>query len=221
VIRAVLVSSANLSDELQGTMLYRSNVERLAALELEDVRRHAEQGRPDVVVVDSALPGAATLVAALRQDALTRPLAIVALGRTDFGSSQLDLLEAGANAILPLPPGADWDDRLMRLVHVPIRKATRLPVEMAIEGGLRGGLRFAGRSLNISVNGVLIECRQPLEVGDDLRLAFELPAGHGPVKATGTVVRVTPPQRYGVEITSVEGDGRVRIKRYVESGSAD
>ena len=172
-------------------------------------------------MVDSALPGAATLVAALRQDALTRPLAIVALGRTDFGSSQLDLLEAGANAILPLPPGADWDDRLMRLVHVPIRKATRLPVEMAIEGGLRGGLRFAGRSVNISVNGVLIDCRQPLEVGDDLRLAFELPAGHGPVKATGTVVRVTPPQRYGVEITSVEGDGRVRIKRYVESGSAD
>jgi CheY-like chemotaxis protein len=221
VIRAVLVSSVELSGELQGTLLYRSNVERLAARELEDVRRHAEQGRPDVVVVDSALPGAATLVAALRQDALTRPLAIVALGRSDFGSSQLDLLEAGANAILPLPPGADWDDRLMRLVHVPIRKATRLPVEMAIEGGLRGGLCFPGRSLNISVNGVLIECRQPLEVGDDLRLAFELPAGHGPVKATGTVVRVTPPQRYGVEITSVEGDGRVRIKRYVESGSAD
>lgn len=221
MIRAVLVSSVELSGELQGTLLYRSNVERLAALDLEDVRRHAEQGRPDVVVVDSALPGAVTLVAALRQDALTRPLAIVALGRTEFGSGQLDLLEAGANAILPLPPGADWDDRLMRLVHVPIRKATRLPVEMAIEGGLRGGLRFAGRAVNISVNGVLIECRQPLEVGDDLRLAFELPAGHGPVKATGTVVRVTPPQRYGVEITSVEGDGRVRIKRYVESGSAD
>jgi CheY-like chemotaxis protein len=221
VIRAVLVSNANLSDELQGTLLYRSNVERLAALDLEDVRRHAQQGRPDVVVVDSALPGAASLVAALRQDALTRQLAIVALGRSDFGSSQLDLLEAGANAILPLPPGADWDDRLMRLVHVPIRKATRLPVDVAIEGGLRGGQRFSGRSLNLSVNGVLIECRQPLDVGDDLRLGFELPAGHGPVRATGTVVRLTPPQRYGVEITSAEGDGRVRIKRYVESGGAD
>jgi CheY-like chemotaxis protein len=221
LIRAVLVSASELGQELRETMLYRSNVERLAAQELSDVRRHAEQGRPDVVVVDSAMPGAAALVAALRQDALTRPLAIVALGRSEFGSSHLDLLEAGANAILPLPPGADWDDRLMRLVHVPMRKATRLAVEMAIEGGLRGGLRFSGRSLNISVNGVFIECRQSLEVGDDLRLAFELPAGFGPVRATGTVVRVTSRQRHGVEITSVEGDGRVRIKRYVESSPPD
>lgn len=221
MIRAVLVSSGDLANELQGTMLYRSNVERLTAQELAEVRRHAEQGLPDVVVVDSALPGAASLVAALRQDALTRPLAIVALGRSDFDSRQIDLLEAGANAILPLPPGADWDDRLMRLVHVPVRKAARLPVEMAVEGGLRGGLRFVGRSLNLSVNGMLIECRQQLEVGDDLRLAFVLPAGHGPVRATGTVVRLTTQQRCGVEITSVEGDGRVRIKRYVESASAD
>ncbi len=221
MIRAVLVSATELVHELHETMLYRSNVERLAAQELSDVRRYAEQGRPDVVVVDSALPGAVALVAALRQDALTRPLAIVALGRSEFGSGHLDLLEAGANAILPLPPGADWDDRLMRLVHVPMRKAVRLPVEIAIEGGLRGGLRFAGRSLNLSVNGVLIESRQPLEVGDDLRLAFELPSGFGRVRATATVVRVTPPQRFGVEITSVEGDGRVRIKRYVEASPTD
>ena len=51
-----------------------------------------------------------------------------------------------------------------------------------------------GRALNLSVNGVLLECRQPLEVGDDLRLAFELPAPQGRVRGTGTVVRQRPPQ---------------------------
>ena len=109
----------------------------------------------------------------------------------------------------------------MRLVHVPVRKATRLPVDIAVEGGMRGGLRFSGRALNLSVNGVLLECGQALDVGDDLRLLFQLPAGHGAVTATGTVVRLRPPQQYGIEITSVEGDGRVRIKRYVESGLPD
>jgi CheY-like chemotaxis protein len=220
LIRAVVVSAADLSSELQGTMLYRDNVERCPAKGLSEVRELALAGRPDVVVVDSALPGAAALVAALRQDQATRQVAIVALGRSEFSFGHIDLLEAGANAILPLPPGADWDDRLIRLVHVPVRKSTRLPVDLAIEGGMRGGLRFPGRALNLSVNGVLIECRQPLEVGDDLRLAFELPV-HGVVRATGTVVRLRPTQQYGVEITSVEGDGRVRVKRYVESSVPD
>jgi CheY-like chemotaxis protein len=221
MIRAVVVSVADLSRDLSGTLLYRSNVERLAAAGYADVRRLAQEGRPDVVVVDSALPGAAALVASLRQDPCTRPVAIVALARSEFSFGHLDLLDAGANAILPLPPGADWDDRLMRLVHVPVRKATRLPVDIAVEGGMRGGLRFSGRALNLSVNGVLLECGQALDVGDDLRLLFQLPAGHGAVTATGTVVRLRPPQHYGIEITSVEGDGRVRIKRYVESSLPD
>lgn len=221
MIRAIVVSAADLSRELHGTLLYRSNVERCPATGLSEVRQLALAGRPDVVVVDSALPGAAALVAGLRQDPATRQLAIVALGRSEFSFGHLDLLEAGANAILPLPPGADWDDRLMRLVHVPVRKSTRLPVDLAIEGGMRGGLCFPGRAINLSVNGALIDCKQALEVGDDLRLVLTLPGEHGVVRGTGTVVRLRPPQQYGVEITSVEGDGRVRIKRYVESGVPD
>jgi Tfp pilus assembly protein PilZ len=108
----------------------------------------------------------------------------------------------------------------MRLIHVPLRRATRFLVDIAIEGGLRSGQRFSGRALNLSVNGLLLECRQPLEIGDDVRLTFDLPDSPGTVVATGTLVRQTPPHHFGVEITSVEGDGRVRIKRFVESGPA-
>ncbi|HXY38225.1 MAG TPA: PilZ domain-containing protein, partial [Vicinamibacteria bacterium] len=112
------------------------------------------------------------------------------------------------------------DDRLVRLVRVPLRAATRLSVDVAVEGGLRGGARFGGRALNLSVNGLLLECRQPLEVGDDLRLGFELP-GFGTVSAAGTVVRARPPHQYGVEITTAAEEGRQHIKRYVDSGPAD
>ncbi len=220
MIRAVLVSAIDLSRELHATVLFRHNVERLPATAASDVRRHAAQGRVDVIVVDSAICGASGLVAALRQDPLTRPTAIVALGRSEFGLGQLDILQAGANAILPLPPGADWDDRLMRLLNVPIRKVTHLAVELVIEGGLRGGRCAGGRLLNLSVHGLLLECGGEIEIGDDLRLAFELAGGHGRVSGTGTVVREAQPQHFGVELTHIEGDGRVRIKRYVES-SAD
>ena len=220
MLRAALLSPSDLAADLGETALFRSNVDRLSAATVEDVRRAAGEGRLDVVVVDSALPDAPGVVSLLRQDPITRPTAIVALGRAEFSVDYLDLLEAGANAILPLPPGHDWDDRLMRLIHVPVRRATRFPVDLAIEGGLRSGLALSGRAVNLSVHGMLIECAQPLEVGEDVRLSLRMPAGYGGVRGTGTVVRLAAERRFGVELTHLEEDGRVRIKRFVEAGDA-
>ncbi len=167
------------------------------------------------------MPGAAAIVAALRQDPITRPTAIVALGRSEFGFDHLDLLEAGANAILPLPPGHDWDDRLMRLIHVPVRRATRFPVDMALEGGLRNGITFTGRALNLSVHGVLLECRQPLNVGEDLRFSFEMPGAQGESRGRAPWSGRPPRTTSAWSSPTSEGDGRVRIKRYVESNGPD
>ena len=221
MMRAAIAAPTDLARELGGTVLFRSNVERVLVSGVEEIRRLADEGQLDVVVVDSALSGAAGLVAALRQEPVTRSTAIVALGRWELGFDHLDLLEAGANAILPLPPGHDWDDRLVRLVHVPVRRATRFPVDIAIEGGLESGLSFTGRALNLSVHGLLLECAHCLHVGEDLRFCFAIPGGEGIVCGTGTVVRAAAPDRFGVELTHVEGDGRVRIKRYVDSGPSD
>ncbi len=221
MIRALVVAPSDLAAELGGTALFRTNVERLRADGADEVRRAAGQGRVDIVVVDSAVPAAASVVAALRQDPVTRPTAIVVLGRTEFGFDHLEMLEAGANAILPLPAGQDWDDRLMRLIHVPVRKAARFAVDVAFEGGVRGGASLTGRALDLSVHGLLLECRHRLEVGEDLRFSFVLPGEEGGVRGTGTVVRVASRHLFGVELTHVDGDGRVRIKRYVEGGRGD
>jgi len=221
VIRAVVVAASDLAPELGDTVLFRHNVERLRASRAEDVWKAAGEGRLDVVVVDAAMPGAAEIVAALRQDPSTRPTAIVALGRSEFGFGHLDLLEAGANAILTLPPDHDWDDRLIRLIRVPVRRATRFPVDVTLEGGRHNGMTLIGRALNLSVHGLLLECHQPLRVGEELRFSFEMPGAQGGVQGTGAVVRAASAQHFGVEFTHVEGDGRVRIKRFVESGGPD
>jgi CheY-like chemotaxis protein len=221
VIRAAIVTRTDLTAELRGTALFRRNVQRVVVSGADEVCRIADQGRLDVVVVDSAIPGAAAVVAALRQNPLTRVTAIVALGRSEFGFDHLDLLEAGANAILPLPPGHDWDDRLMRIIHVPVRRAARFPVDLALEGGLQTGLSVKGRALNLSVHGLLLECDHPLQVGEDIRFSFEMPGHQAGIRGTGTVVRAAAAHHFGVELTHVEGEGRVRIKRYVETGRPD
>ena len=217
MIRVAIAAPSDLSGELGETVLFRSNVERTRVSGTEEVRRLADAGRLDVVVVDSSFSGAAALVADLRQDPATRSTPIVALGRWELGFDQLGLLEAGANAILPLPPGHDWDDRLMRFIHVPVRRATRFPVDMAIEGGLKSGMTFTARAVNLSVHGLLLECPHALEVGEDLRFSFLMPGVDAVICGMGTVIREAGTDRFGVELTHVDGDGRVRIKRYVES----
>ena len=76
MIRAVLLSPSSLVSELGGTVLFRQNVDRVAASTIDEVRNLADGGRADVVVVDSALPNAAGLVSAIRQDPTTRATAI-------------------------------------------------------------------------------------------------------------------------------------------------
>lgn len=215
MINVVIVSARDIQDQLRGTLLFRSNVARIRASSLDEVRRAAQAGKVDVVLVDAALPDAPALAAALRQEPLTRGLSIAGLGQSEFGLVLLELLESGVNAVLPLPPGADWDDRLMRLFHVPARKVARFPVSFAVGVDRGPGEPFEGRALDLSVHGLLLQSSFPLEVGEDLRLAFHLPGG--PVRGTGTVVRLASPEGVGVELTSVEGDGRVQIKRFVES----
>ena len=215
MINVVIVSARDLQDQLRGTLLFRSNVARIRASGLDEVRRAAQAGTVDVVLVDAALSDAPALAAALRREPLTRGLSIAGLGQSDFGLVLVELLESGVNAVLPLPPGADWDDRLMRLFHVPARKVARFPVSFAVGVGRGRGEPFEGRALDLSVHGLLLQSGFPLQVGEDLRLAFDLPGG--PVRGTGTVVRLASPEGVGVELTSVEGDGRVQIKRFVVS----
>ncbi len=217
MIRAVIVSASDLEDQLRETLLFRQNVARIRASGVAEVRQAARGGRVDIVIVDAAFPDAPALAAALRREPLTRGLSIAGLGQPDLGLALVELLESGVNAILPLPPGADWDDRLMRLVHVPERKVVRFPVGFAVGVGRSQAEPFEGRAFNLSVHGLLLQSSFPLEIGEDLQLAFELPDSGGKVRGTGTVVRLAHPKGVGIEITSVEGNGRVRIKRFVEA----
>lgn len=218
---ALILSLDPLESELGQTVLWGRSMERRLARSLDEARRHAAGRRPDIIVVDQRFPDAPAAVAALRQDGRTHAVSIVALARGDFDPAELELIQAGANAILRLPPGADWDDRLVRLIHVPARREVRLAVHLILLDRDEAGERvLAVLGLNLSVNGMLVEADRPLRIGEDVQFAFRLPGSPEVVAGSGTVVRESEESRFGIELTHVQGDGRVRIKRFVESGGA-
>jgi len=216
---ALICSQEDLQPELGHTVLWRTGIERHVATRLEDARTMAVAVRPDIVVVDRDLPGSYELIVALREDPGTRRVSIAIVARGDLDPAELALLEAGANAILRLPPGPDWDERLMRLLDVPARREARLPVELGVDAlGTGVGERVPAQALNLSRSGILIETAAELRVGDELELEFQL-AGDG-VVARGRVVRQAGPRLFGVEFAPLVPGAAERIERFVGAAEA-
>ena len=215
----LICSPSDLSVELGGSAVWRDGMERLFAARQDEALTLLLAARPDLVLLDRDLPEAGSLVAAVRRDPSTRGTSLVVVARGDFEPAEVELLEAGANAILRLPAGPEWDDRLDRMFAVPIRRNARIPVCLEVAGETESGpATVLGTVRNLGARGMLLETTAPLEVGEDVDFSFRLDDGDEPVRGCGRVVRQAAPSRFGVEFYGLEGDGTERVRRFVAAG---
>ena len=216
---ALICSQENLQLELGDTVLWLAGIERHVARGLEEARTMAVAARPAIVVVDRDLPRADELIAALREDPGTSRVSIAIVARGDLDPAELALLQAGANEILRLPPGPDFDERLVRLLDVPARREAHLRVELGVDTlGTGVGERLPAHAVNLSRSGILIETAVELGVGDELELEFSLEGED--VLARGRVVRRGEPRLFGVQFAPLPEYAAVRIRRFVGSPEA-
>lgn len=215
---ALLCCEADLEADLRGTVLWRADFERHLARRLEDAQLMALTETPELVVVERELSWAPELVRVLRAEPLTRAVSIAVVTRGEFNPREVELLEAGANAVLRLPVGPDWDERLSRLAHVPTRAEARCGVDFEVDATVRQGApSLRGVALDLSTTGMLLQSPVELSVGEDVDFRFHLP-GAGPLVAgCGRVVRQAGERRYGVEFYGLEGQGGEDVRRYVEA----
>jgi hypothetical protein len=214
---AVLICShaADLKADLGETLLWRHDVERHVVSKMEEARMLAVAARPRLVVIDRDLPWAARAVSALREDPSTRGLSVVVMARGDFDAAEVELLECGANAILRLPAGPEWNDRLQRLMDVPVRKEARFPVSFRVETSSNGGGPTNAQALNLSASGMLIETAAALGMQDEVQLHFRLPPAPDPVRVGGQVVRLAAPSQFGLEFRGLGPEETKRIQGYL------
>jgi PilZ domain-containing protein len=209
-----LLCSAGPLPELKQTVLARHDVERRFARTADEVRRATRDFRPDIAVVDGALAGLKDVILGLRR--YPRQVSIVVVAREGMAADSVELIEAGANAVLSLPPGPDWDKALSRLSTVPPRKHTRVPVYFELEVHIPGQLHIGlGTILNLSIHGALIETEHPLQLGDALEVRFRLPAPAGPVQGNARVLRLDAARRFGVEFFGLAGKGHEAVSAFV------
>ncbi len=202
------------SQGLEGTLLWRGGVKRQSAGTLAEAQNALAGSRFDILVLDRDLPGVEDLIRALRADERQRAISIVVAARGDMRPSELQLLDSGANAILRLPAGPEWDQRLSRLVSVPPRKAVRAPVRLELEGRTLLDMQLAHATiLNLSVTGMLLETDRPLDLQSELSFSFFLPQFSTPIVGRGRVVRHAGGGRFGIEFDELPPEARDAIGR--------
>jgi hypothetical protein len=209
-----LVCSEGPMPELAETILGRREVDRRFARTADEVRRITRDTRPDIAVVDGAFGAVREVVTSLRR--YPRQVSIVVLAREGMPANEVQLMEAGANAVLMPPPGPGWDAALSRLATVPPRKHTRVPVYFESEVRMSGKPHIGlGTILNLSIHGALIETDHPLQLGDTLEIRFRLPPPAGGVQGLARVLRLDAASRFGLEFTRLEGEGRDVVSGFV------
>jgi two-component system, cell cycle sensor histidine kinase and response regulator CckA len=218
-MQRVLIFSTGDISQLNATCIGAPAVQRVHAQDESSAVLQAREHQPRLTIVDAQTPGAVGLIRRLRLDPRTRDTGIVALSASSDLSDEIDLRKAGANLVLARPfDAARWDAPIRRLLDVPPRRAGRIQATFEVwDGPGASHRRLKGTALNISLNGILLECRRVLPIGTKLDVVLSLPAGE--VRALAEVVRDAGGRRTGhragLQFLVLRGEAAPRINLFV------
>lgn len=199
----LICSTRPLERDLQDTVLFRSGIERQLVRSAAEVQTRLAAGSVALLCIHRQVPGIEALIKALRRSPTLKRVSILVFSEDDFDPSEVEVLEAGANAILRLPPGDDFDERVGRLIEVPSRRDVRLPVRLQVAASSGFGATVPVLAQNISSSGVLIESNHPLNMGDEVSVALRFEESGEIFSAIAHITRTVGINRYGAKFTSI------------------
>ena len=214
----LICSNRPLDRDLKDTVLFRSGIEREFVRSAADVQARVASGGVALVCLHRQMAGIEALIKALRRSPALKKISVIVLSEDDFDPSEVEVLEAGANAILRLPPADDFNERVGRLIEVPARRDVRLPVRLQVSASAGFGATVPVLAQNLSVSGILIESNHPLSMGDEISVALRFEESGEIFAATAHVTRTAGPNRYGARFDSIT-KGEEALKNFLASAS--
>ena len=212
MLRALICSKRDLRPELAETVIGRQGVEAYRVEKFADARLVGSSLGVQVILVDRDFPNVAGFIRQLRQEPLTRDRSIAVLARGSRPDTDTEVLTAGANAILRLPPDAGWDERFSKLLTVPVRQQARILVHIEV----MSDPEYPAAILNLSPGGMLLATHRALQVGDEIGFRFTLP-DKTTVAGRGRVARDARPAGFGIEFINLEGEGKDAVLTFLRT----
>jgi CheY-like chemotaxis protein len=220
--RVLISASPDVIAALDRSILRRSGVERVLALQPEHAVDAIRTSKPDLVILgETAGNDSCAMLRRLRSDPATRNVQIAVV--SDVPPSQAEeanLRRAGANVVLSAEMIPDMsEESIDQLLEVPLRREAEVPVRFVVWSHVGpDNPPLEGRSINVSIRGLLLRTPEPVDIGSKLELTFRLPHDDFEIRAVGKAVREHPRgdgTQIGVEFLILRDVARDRIRKYV------
>lgn len=215
----LLVDHSRGSLLLQETILRRREAAIITALAGSDGLARARADRPQLIMFGFDLfdMNAPEFCREIRADAAVRSTSLMLVCDRDCPEHADLCLSAGCNDVIYRPLRRDeLDAKIAKLTSIPARRQLRTLTR--IEVSLENSGRFIiGRSVNISVTGMLLEVDRVLP-GGPFRLHFYLPGDARPLQLACEILRAEfagNNARYGVRFVDTTAEDCERIERFV------
>ncbi len=165
-------------------------------------------------------PDGVQLAKLARGSGMNRRTPIIMLSGQNAPDAMSKAFEAGANFFLFKPFDRGRLMRVWRAAHGPIEQEKRRfhRVEVACRVTVQSGEdTIEGKTVDMSLQGLLVESPKSLPVGSQVRLRLELGGGvqKTVVNGTGKVVRQAGPTRMGVELDGLTGLDAERLQSFL------
>ncbi|HET7435367.1 MAG TPA: PilZ domain-containing protein [Thermoanaerobaculia bacterium] len=215
-----------LVDHSRGTLLFQETILRRRDMAISTAlagteglaKARAEQPNLIIFGFDLFDMSAPEFCREIRGDDQTRGISLLLVGdRQQTEHSDL-CISAGCNDVIYRPlQKRELDQKVERLTSIPVRRQLRTitKIEVSLE---KNGRFVLGRSVNISANGMLLECDKVLPQDSTVRLHFYLPADPKPLQIDAEILRAEfsgAMSKYGLRFLETADEDRERIDRFV------
>lgn len=225
--RVLIAAPPDLIAELDRSILKRTGVERVLALRPEHAFEAVRTSKPDLVILgESEGSDTCALLRRIRADPATRAASLAVISRLPPSQAdEANLRRAGANVVLTAEMVPEMsEESIDQLLDVPLRREARVPVRFVVWSHVGpDNPPMEGRSINVSVRGLLLQTPEPVDIGSKLEISFRLPDDDVEIRAVGKAVREHPwgEKQIGVEFLILRDAARDRIRAYVNAPPKD
>lgn len=219
-LRVLIVDDDKASCEAIHSAMLASNLDPVMETSSSRAAEFLRNEKYDALFFDVQMPAPDGLQLArlARKSGINRRTPIIMVTGESAPETMSRAFEAGANFFLFKPFDRGRLLRVMRAAHGPIeqerRRFQRVPVECKVALKF-GNQTLDGRSVDLSLQGLLLEASPVVPLGTAVAVRIELTNGSKSVSATGKVVRHAGANRMGIELDGLPMEESERLQAFL------
>jgi DNA-binding response OmpR family regulator len=223
--KIVVAENINTILKKKNTFFDRADMRIFTATTTDEVLQIHRTVRVDLIIIPLDMPGMSSrqLCSLLKENKENCPVIIMVCAHTQRALERSAQCGIDSLHFRPIKP-SQLLDQAKAFLNLSWRETYRVLLHVAVEGNNDSG-SFVCNSLDISLDGMLIETDQKLNAGDRLSCSFFLPHG-SQIQTIGQIARIVTPAPgvksnwYGVHFLDVSPEAETALETFIDTNAA-